>query len=110
MPEIARICLASIRKHSNGHNVTILTEDNYSRFVNISSSTKSLYESGKIKPAHFADLIRINLLAQRGGVWLDATILLTAPLPEVWFNQISIPLKLLILADSFQDAGGPYLL
>jgi len=87
MPEIARICLASIRKHSNGHNVTILTEDNYSRFVNISSSTKSLYESGKIKPAHFADLIRINLLAQRGGVWLDATILLTAPLPEVWFKS-----------------------
>ena len=35
-----------------------------------------------MKPAHFTDIIRINLLERYGGLWLDATILLTEPLDK----------------------------
>ena len=31
---------------------------------------------------HFADLLRLMLLKVYGGVWLDATVLLTGPIPE----------------------------
>ncbi len=93
MPEIVRLCLSSIRKNSNGHKVILLTEENYNSFVDISYTITDLYCSGKIKPEHFADLLRINLLAQRGGLWLDATILLTSPIPDIWFQSEFFSIK-----------------
>ena len=48
------------------------------------------YTKEIIGKAHFSDLIRLALLSVYGGVWLDATIYLTAPLKDMlieneWF-------------------------
>ena len=34
-----------------------------------------------MKPAHFADICRVELLHRYGGYWLDATCYVTAPIP-----------------------------
>ena len=39
-------------------------------------------QAGIIGNAHFADVLRIYLLAKHGGYWIDATCLLTEPIPE----------------------------
>ena len=86
LPAISRLCLQSIRKHANGHKVIVLTADNYKEYVKIPESLIEKYRLGRIKAAHFADILRINLLAQQGGLWLDSTMFVTKDLPEEIFE------------------------
>ena len=44
-------------------------------------------EDKKINFAHFTDIIRLALLINYGGVWIDATILLTDYLPQEYFEM-----------------------
>lgn len=93
MPEIPKMCLASIRKNANGHPVILLTADNYAQYVQMPDIVLQRYRMGQLKSAHFADILRIHLLAQRGGIWLDATLLLTRPLPEEVFSMPLFTIK-----------------
>lgn len=86
MPLLVKNCVYSIRKNANGHQVILVDQDNYDRYVKMPVRIVELYKSGKIKAAHFADMLRINLLAQQGGLWLDATIFMAAPIPEEWWR------------------------
>lgn len=87
LPTIPKLCLQSIRKHANGHEVKVLTADNYKEYVTIPNMLIEKYRSGRIKAAHFADILRVNLLAQQGGLWLDATMLVTRDLPQEIFDM-----------------------
>lgn len=74
MPPVTRICYDSICKHAKGHPVILLTQDNFHDYVMMPQNIERLYTLGKINPAHYADIMRVNLLAQQGGLWLDATM------------------------------------
>ena len=87
LPPIPKLCLQSIRKHANGHEVIVLTAENYKEYVSIPDALIEMYRSGRIKAAHFADILRVNLLAQQGGLWLDATMLVTEDLPQDIFEM-----------------------
>ena len=93
MPAVPRLCLASIRRHANGHPVILLTSENYQQYVSMPDIVLQRYKAGQLKPAHFADILRIHLLAQRGGLWLDATLLLTKPIPEEFFSMPFFTIK-----------------
>jgi mannosyltransferase OCH1-like enzyme len=41
------------------------------------------YRRGIISNAHFSDLLRTLLLINYGGVWVDATVLLTKEIPKI---------------------------
>lgn len=86
MPEIPRLCLASLRKHANGHEVVVLNAENYRKYVSLPDHIIQLYESGKLIQAHFADILRVNLLAQQGGLWMDATLFVSKDIPESIFD------------------------
>lgn len=86
MPPVVRLCYESLCRNSNGHEVVLLTKENYGDYVGINPEIMRLHKEGKIKQAHFADVMRINLLAQQGGFWIDATVLITRPLPEDIFT------------------------
>ncbi len=87
MPGIVRMCLESVRKYSNGHEVIVITSDNFRDYVALPDDIVKSYETGDIKPAHFSDLLRINLLAQQGGLWLDSTMYMTAPIDKSIFER-----------------------
>ena len=93
LPLIPKLCLQSIRKHANGHEVIVLTAANYHEYVTIPDTLLTMYRAGKIKAAHFADILRINLLAQQGGLWLDATMLVTKDLPQEIFDMPFFSIK-----------------
>lgn len=93
LPLIPKLCLQSIRKHANGHEVIVLTADNYRDYVTIPETLLEMYRAGRIKAAHFADILRINLLAQQGGLWLDATMLVTSDLPQEIFDMPFFSIK-----------------
>lgn len=87
LSEIPALCLASIRRNSGNHPVVVLSMDNIAKYVELPLSVLKLYQRGGLKPAHFADILRVNLLAQRGGLWLDATLLLTRKIDESFFTN-----------------------
>lgn len=93
MPELAKICLQSIRHNSNGHQVILLTTNNYNQYVQLPDIALRRYENRQISHAHFADIIRMNLLTQQGGLWLDATMLITAPIDESIFTRSFFSIK-----------------
>ena len=39
-------------------------------------------ESGMISLTHFSDILRAKLISEYGGLWIDATVLCTKPIPE----------------------------
>lgn len=86
LPSIPKICYESIIKNSNGHQVIFLDADNYSKYVKINPLIIDLFQKGKLKRAHFADILRVNLLAQQGGLWLDATIFVSTKIPDTIFS------------------------
>lgn len=87
MPPIVRKCYRSIKDHAGNHPVVLITVDNFREYVKIPDFILKQYESGKLKQAHFADILRINLLAHQGGLWLDATMLLMESIDESIFKK-----------------------
>jgi hypothetical protein len=53
----------------------MLNKNNVYKYVDASFITK--YGSGTLDPTRFADFLRVDLLKNRGGCWMDASIFLT---------------------------------
>lgn len=83
MPLMVEKCIERIRKNSNGHKVVIVSEDTVSDYLQLDEVVSRKYKEGKISRTHFCDIIRISLLYHYGGVWMDCTLLLTQPLPDI---------------------------
>lgn len=81
-PEIVKKCIKSIEKNAVDHPVIILTEDNYKEYVEIPAWVEEKYKKGIITRTNYSDLLRLSLLAQHGGMWLDATFLCTDTIEE----------------------------
>ena len=82
-PDIVKICWKSQKENiPYGVNHTIITKDNFKKYVDIPDYVLDKYEKGFIMPAHLSDIVRCCLLYKYGGVWLDATIFMCASMPE----------------------------
>lgn len=77
MPDIIRICYNSILTNADGLDVILITEKNFEDFISIPEYILDKFKKGIIPIAQFSDIIRFSLLAQHGGLWLDATTLVT---------------------------------
>lgn len=87
-PDIVKLCLQSVEKYKRKkQTIKLITADNYSDFVKLPPIIVKKWEKGIIGAAQFSDILRINLLAKYGGYWVDATCLLTAPIPE-WISTL----------------------
>lgn len=87
MPKVVRLCVESQRRFVTDRPVNIITYKNMHHYLDLGGRIMDLHRKGRIDFIHFADLIRIRLLATHGGMWADGTILLTSPLPEWWFDR-----------------------
>lgn len=83
LPEIVRLCVQSWRRHNPDY-----------RIVMLSAATAVPYLPAVPHPPgqhcwqHYADLLRLELLAKHGGgFWLDASLFLTAPLD--WVQEVA---------------------
>lgn len=92
-PPLVKACIKSIRKNCGDANVIILDKDNYSEWVYISENLAEKFKTGYFSVTHFSDIIRANILFQRGGLWLDSTIYLTSDIPKEIFEREFYSLK-----------------
>lgn len=81
-PELVKQCVASVEKYKNNNKHIVLDKNNVKSYTDIPDYIWKLNEAGVIKSAHMSDIIRTNLLTKHGGIWIDATVLLTDILPE----------------------------
>ena len=79
-PEIVKKCIFSIKKYAGNHKIIIITDENYMNFVSFPTWIEEKYKRGIITKTHLSDLLRISLLAQYGGIWLDSTFFCTGDL------------------------------
>ena len=82
MPFIVRICYESICRNLGTHPVRLITKDNYAEYISLPDYIIEKLNSGNITITHFSTILRMNLLYQYGGYWIDATVLLTKTLYE----------------------------
>lgn len=79
-PAIVRKCIASIQENSQNHEVIIITQNNYGKYLDLPEHIIRKVKEGKITLTHLSDIIRVSLLSKYGGAWMDATIYLSSPL------------------------------
>jgi hypothetical protein len=82
MPEIVKACFKSVKEHSSGYDVVLITEENIDDYINFPEHIMKKYHNGLITKTHFSDLMRISLLINYGGIWLDATVFLSGDIPK----------------------------
>lgn len=81
-PKIVKKCIASMRQYANGYEVIVVNKTNLSQYVKLPEYINEKYARGIIPHAHYSDMVRLALLQEHGGIWIDSTILLTGKLPE----------------------------
>ncbi len=109
IPPLVQACLNSVKKYKGNYERILLTPNNVKEYVKIPEIFWKLKEKGIIKTAFFSDILRTCLLIQNGGIWIDATVLLTEDLPEhiknaelfVFQNDLKIDLDGLNMASYF---------
>ncbi|MGM9795273.1 MAG: capsular polysaccharide synthesis protein [Candidatus Aphodosoma sp.] len=77
MPDIVRACYKSIIANADGREVVLITVDNVEQYISIPDFIKDKVANGVMSRTHFADYIRIALLKNFGGLWIDATVFVT---------------------------------
>lgn len=87
LPNMVKICFNSVDKYKGEYQVIRLDENNIADYLDLPSFVWERKKNPQFKHAFFADLIRLALLDVYGGIWIDATILLTAPLDEDILKQ-----------------------
>lgn len=109
IPPLVQACLNSVDKFKGDRQRILLNPDNVRDFVEIPEIFWELKGKGIIKTAFFSDILRTCLLIQKGGIWMDATVLLTEELPNfiseadlfVFQNDLKVDLDGLNMASYF---------
>ena len=86
MPDLVKICYNTIRKNAENHTVQLITKNNFYDFISIPDYILEKVNSGVMTVTHFSNIIRVNLLYNYGGIWMDATILV---LQNIFLKNLS---------------------
>lgn len=84
-PDIVRACFRSVRRNCK-QELVVLDEKTLFEYITLPDYIMEKRRRGLIKNAHFADICRVELLYQYGGIWLDATAFVTAQIPDNIMN------------------------
>lgn len=82
MPSVIKECYRSILRNANGRQVILLDHNNYKDYVKLPDYILRKVNDGIISKTHFSDLLRVCLLKEYGGLWIDAAIFVTKPIPQ----------------------------
>lgn len=85
VPTIVRECLESVDTYAKDYMIVRLTDDNLSEYLDLPSFVRQ--KRSIFSRAFFSDLLRLILLKTYGGIWMDATIMLSGTLPSEYVNN-----------------------
>lgn len=108
-PEIVQKCVASVKQYMPDYKVQVITSENIFEYVALPEQIVRKYQNGTINFTHFSDILRTALLVQHGGIWLDATVLLTGAIPSQMTDSPLFFLQKSVLSTT-PHAGSSWLL
>lgn len=85
VPEVVRTCLDSVDRWAGDYKIIRLSDANLAEYIAIPTFVQQKRKVFSV--AHFSDLLRLMLLKAYGGVWLDATVFLSGPIPALYADQ-----------------------
>ncbi|MDR2962876.1 MAG: glycosyltransferase 61 family protein [Bacteroidales bacterium] len=86
-PQLVRTCFESVQQYKGDYEHIILSKATLNDYIDeFPDYVWKKFGTGGFDFPKIANLVRLYLLSSYGGVWLDATILLTAPIPERMLN------------------------
>lgn len=83
-PPIVQKCYKNAKRYAveMGYRLVVLDKNNMNNYLNIPSNIVKKWKNGVIGNANFSDICRVQLLAEYGGIWMDATVMLTGLIDE----------------------------
>ena len=76
MPEIVKLCYMTQQSFAKAHNreLILLTKENIASYITIPPKIIQKVNEHKISLTHLSDIIRVLLIEQYGGAWIDSTL------------------------------------
>ena len=88
MPDLVKACVNRLRDSlPRETSLHIISWDNVERYVTLPDHVLRKHREGLIGLAHLSDVLRFGLLSSYGGVWIDATVYLSGPLPRKLYTE-----------------------
>ena len=87
LPAVVQRCFDSVDRYKGDYQLIRLNDKTICEYLDFPEFVWKTNGEFKFSKTFLSDLLRLALLSVYGGVWLDATILLTAPLPEKFIDQ-----------------------
>lgn len=84
-PRIVKACWRSIRANCS-RELVVLDNDSILNWVQLPDYVLEKWRRGLMRPAHFSDICRLDLLYRYGGYWMDATDFAPSELPK-WISD-----------------------
>lgn len=76
-PELVKKCIDTIKSNFFDYQKIIITKENFKEYVEIDDTVVRKWNEGVITNTAFSNIIRLELLIKYGGIWMDATVLVT---------------------------------
>lgn len=87
-PKIVKMCFESVNKYKGEYKQIILTNETIKDYIDIPDFVyEKLENNQEFTLTFFSDLLRVYLLSTYGGVWIDATVMLTDKIREDWLKK-----------------------
>ena len=80
-PQISKRCLESLRKHYPDYAINLVDFNNIGKIVRFPKHIVEKFNAGKFSLTHLSDLLRLELLINYGGIWIDSTVFATGREP-----------------------------
>ena len=86
-PPLVQRCCKSICDNLKSKKIIIITAENYKDYITMPDYIVEKWENGLITNTHITDFIRLELLLEYGGTWIDATVFCTGNhMPQYIWN------------------------
>jgi hypothetical protein len=76
-PDVVKKCYASLQRFCPDFEIKVVTLDNITEYVHFPDYIWKKYQKKQITNTEFSDLLRLALLSEHGGYWIDSTVFLT---------------------------------
>jgi len=86
-PKLVLSCLSSVEKHRGEYEIIVLSKETLNDYIELPGFVWEKFGKGGFTFPKIANLVRLFLLSAYGGVWLDATIYLTAPIDKKFLEK-----------------------
>lgn len=76
-PPVVKTCYRSLKRNLPEYEIKVIDAENWKEYVKLPEYIVKKWEKKQIPPALFSDLLRLQLLIEYGGTWIDSTVLCT---------------------------------